>query len=166
MRGHRPPAAGSDDPYRQGLDRAFRLLAVRARSESELRSRLAGAGFEEVAEAVIDRLRELGYVDDLAFAAAYVRSRSLGRRIGRRLLRHELAQKGVSAAIIEQALADRGDQSEQADAAQLAQTLARRGADDSPQAWAKRKRRIYATLVRRDGGGGCGRPAAVTAWIS
>ena len=150
MRGRRPPAAGGDAPYRQGLDRAFRLLAVRARSESELRSRLAGAGFApEVVDAIVSRLRELGYVDDLAFAAAYVRSRSLGRRVGRRLLRHELVQKGVSAAVIEQTLAARSDQAERTDAAQLAQNLARRGIDDSPEAWAKRKRRIYATLVRR-----------------
>lgn len=55
---------------------ALRQLDVRARSRSELETAITSRGFSsEVAGSVIERLTQLGLVDDLAFARAFSRGR-------------------------------------------------------------------------------------------
>ena len=56
--------------------RAMRLLGHRERSRAELRDRLTEDGYPEpVARAVVDRMEELGLLDDERFAEAYVRTK-------------------------------------------------------------------------------------------
>jgi regulatory protein len=75
---------------------ALRLLSYRPRSESELRQRLARRGTPPAqVDPTLQRLRELGLVDDAAFARAWVESRHRTSPRGRRLLRRELQAKGV-----------------------------------------------------------------------
>lgn len=75
---------------------ALRLLSYRPRSETELRQRLARRGTPApVVEGTIKRLRELGLVDDAAFARAWVDSRQRASPRAQRLLREELRAKGV-----------------------------------------------------------------------
>jgi len=84
---------------------AARLLAVRARSEDEVRQRLLRRGYAAaVVEATVTRLRELGWLDDAAFARQWVENRVAFRPRGRARLRAELRQKGVDPAHIEAAL--------------------------------------------------------------
>ncbi|WP_407939552.1 regulatory protein RecX [Motilibacter aurantiacus] len=45
---------------------------------------------------MLDRFTELGYIDDAAFARAWVTSRSAGRGLGRRALAEELRTRGVA----------------------------------------------------------------------
>ncbi len=75
---------------------AQRLLAVRDRSEGELRERLGRKGFgEEQIEKALARGRELGYLDDARFALG--RARALlqsGRAVGPRLLA-DLRSRGI-----------------------------------------------------------------------
>lgn len=79
---------------------ALRLLSHRARSESELRRRLRERGFGGPAiEAETHRLREVGLLDDRAFASAFVEERTRHSPRGKRLLRQELAVRGVERAI-------------------------------------------------------------------
>lgn len=84
---------------------ALRFLASRSRSEAQIRQRLAsrGVGAEDV-DAVLERLRELGYVDDAEYAAAVIRSRTQGRARGLRLVGEELRAKGVSDDVATEAL--------------------------------------------------------------
>lgn len=90
------------------LDAAARYLEVRPRSVSEVRRRLLTAGFaEELVEAAIGRLLEVGYLDDLAFARAWVASRDRARPRGAVALRRELRLRGVDEAVIEAVLAER-----------------------------------------------------------
>jgi len=57
-------------------ERALGLLAVRQRSSRELERRLVQAGFEPEAVAdELDRLEQVGLLDDEAFARAVVESR-------------------------------------------------------------------------------------------
>lgn len=87
------------------MDKALELLSFRARSERELEIRLCRAGHPSPAvRSVLGRCRELGYLDDDAFALAYVRDRLRLRPRGRRALRSELAAKGVDPATIERAV--------------------------------------------------------------
>lgn len=76
---------------------SLRLLSYRPRSEAELRQRLSRRGAPPaLVEMTLARLRELGLVDDAAFARAWVERRERASPRGRSLLRHELRAKGVA----------------------------------------------------------------------
>ena len=65
------------------MTRALNVLGYRARSEGEMREKLERAGYAGgTVEAVIERLRELGYLDDEEFArtAAHEKARKYGPR--------------------------------------------------------------------------------------
>lgn len=90
------------------LAAALRFLEVRSRSVDEVRRRLrfAGYGFGLI-DGAIDRLLELGFLDDAAFARAWLESRDRARPRGERALRVELRQKGVARDVSDAALDDR-----------------------------------------------------------
>lgn len=93
------------DAEEQAYQRALRYLSYRPRSEAEVRDHLTRHQVPpEVCERVLARLRDLGLVDDAAFARAWVENRGTFRPRGRRALRAELRRKGVSEAHIAQAL--------------------------------------------------------------
>lgn len=78
-------------------DVALRLLSTRARSEREMRTRLAMRGIgPEVAAEEIDRLRRAGLLDDQQFARASVEDRKRLAPRGRRMLRYELLGRGIA----------------------------------------------------------------------
>jgi regulatory protein len=88
-----------------GLDVAYRLIAQRARSEREVRDRLRQRGADrEVIELVLDRLRELRYLDDQEFARTWVDNRQTHHPRSRRLLEQELRQKGIDRSTVDQIL--------------------------------------------------------------
>lgn len=98
------------------LKAAARYLELRTRSIDELRWHLRAARFPgSLVEQAIARLVELGLLDDLAFAQAWVESRDRARPRGSHALRHELALKGIDRETIEGLLADRRDAPEAAD---------------------------------------------------
>ena len=126
------------DESQQAHDAALRLLAYRPRSEAELRSRLARRGLPpDVIQETVDRLREQGLLDDDAFARYWVETRQRSSPRGRRLLRQELAAKGIAV-----------DTARQAVAAAAEEEAARRAAE-------KKARHLhdldYATFRRRLG---------------
>lgn len=136
-----------DDSYQAALDRAGRLLAVRPRTEHELRARLAAAGCDrDAVDAALARLIELRMIDDAAFAAQWIEERARTKDRGPEGLRRELAAKGVAADVVDQALAevDLGDEESRAIelAARLLGKVAGRPAEEQG-------RRLYALLVRR-----------------
>ena len=93
-----------EDQVRRAKEVAFRYLA-RPRTVRQVRDRLARAGFEgEVVEEVIRRLEELGLLDDKEFAKAWVEERLRLRPRWRRALWQELARKGISREVVEEAL--------------------------------------------------------------
>jgi regulatory protein len=59
---------------------------------------------EEVADAVMGRLEQVGLVDDEAFARFWVENRDRFKPLSERALSYELKRKGVSDAAIEAAL--------------------------------------------------------------
>ncbi len=95
------------DAQERAYQRALRYLSYRPRSEAELRAYLTKHGVTpSIIQGVLARLRELGLVDDAAFARAWVENRGTFRPRGRRALRAELRQKGLPSALIEAALAE------------------------------------------------------------
>lgn len=90
------------------LEAAVRFLEARSRSVAEVRRRLTTAGYRpELVEGAIERLLELGMLDDEAFARLWVESRDRARPRGERALMVELRQKGVDAKIITAILKER-----------------------------------------------------------
>ncbi|HET7726388.1 MAG TPA: regulatory protein RecX [Candidatus Limnocylindrales bacterium] len=90
------------------LEAGARFLETRSRSVAEVRRRLAAAGYHKpLVEAAIERLVELGFLDDDAFARAWVESRDRVRPRGEQALRRELRLKGVEPAVVDAALARR-----------------------------------------------------------
>ena len=90
------------------LEAAAQFLAVRSRSVAETRRRLLHLGYSpELAQEAIERLGRMGYLDDLAFARAWMESRDRSRPRGETALRGELLRKGVEDAVIRVALAER-----------------------------------------------------------
>lgn len=158
-----------DDPA-VVLDAAARFLEVRPRSVAEVRHRLVDAGYRgDLVDGAVERLVDLGMLDDAAFARAWVESRDRARPRGARALRDELRRKGVSPDDIEAALAAReataagGDEdaadrafgageraaSAASDADAAARLLARRGAAVLRESDPRRRRaKAYALLAR------------------
>jgi regulatory protein len=90
------------------MEAAAGFLAVRPRSVEETRRRLAYLGFPAaLCDQVIERLLEMGYLDDTAFARAWVDSRDRARPRGSSALRSELQRKGVPDATIREILDER-----------------------------------------------------------
>jgi len=90
------------------LEAAARFLEVRSRSVAEVRRRLTGAGYRsDLVQGAIERLLELGMLDDEDFARAWVESRDRARPRGERAIREELRLKGVERTSIDLVLADR-----------------------------------------------------------
>src|SRR3954468_16968483 len=81
--GHDGPAPGADPSplhpelrRQQAFDVAWRHLGHRDRTEAELRANFARKGVDEqLAEEVLDELREGGYVDDASYARRFADDR-------------------------------------------------------------------------------------------
>lgn len=90
----RPEPGGGTEA--QAKDVCLRLLTDRARSRAELATKLEQKGFTaEIAERTLDRLTEVGLIDDADFAHQWVRSRHLYSGKGKRAIALELRRKGI-----------------------------------------------------------------------
>jgi regulatory protein len=140
------------DAYRDARETALRLLAARPRSAAELRARLRRAGVpDESVQPLIADLTRDGYLDDLAFARAWVRNRLALGSYGMTRLRSELREKSVAAPLIEQAIREGCGEEEPAVAEERrARDLAERRLRGFRQlAWDVRVRRLAGLLQRR-----------------
>jgi regulatory protein len=141
-----------DDVHRRARDTGIRLLAARPRSTAELKGRLARAGVQsDAAAAVLADLQRDGYLDDLEFARAWVRRRRASRTCGLLRLRAELREKGVSGALIEQAIreVDGEEDAAAAEERRARELVARRLRGYARLTWDARVRRLAGLLERR-----------------
>jgi regulatory protein len=84
------------------MEIAARFLGTRPRTSWELTRRLRRAGAApELIEATLERLAELGYVDDIAFARWWVEERERHAPRGHHLIEAELRQRGVPREVLE-----------------------------------------------------------------
>jgi regulatory protein len=92
------------------MEAALRFLEPRARSTDEVRRRLTSAGYRtDLVDSVVERLADLGVLDDASFARDWVRSRDRTHPRGERALRSELRAKGVADETIATILAERAE---------------------------------------------------------
>ncbi len=96
-----------EDEGLQAYHNALRLLGYRPRSRLEIERHLRQKGYEaEAIDAAMVRLVANRYIDDEAFARAWLNHRERSRPRGARGLSHELRQKGVEREIIDDVLTD------------------------------------------------------------
>ena len=90
--------ASEDEPLERAKALALKLLAHRARSQEEVRRRLERKGFAaEVVGATLARLRELGYLDDGAYARSRAESLLARGRLAPAAVERRLSASGVAA---------------------------------------------------------------------
>jgi regulatory protein len=143
------------------MEAAAAFLTVRPRSVDETRRRLRHLGYRhDLVDQVVTRFIEIGYLDDEAFARAWIESRDRARPRGGEALRRELSLKGVDRAVIDAVIEGRdalpaadpdpgtppGPTPDEHAAARL---LARKAAALSRETDPRRRRqRAYALLAR------------------
>ncbi|MFH0826488.1 MAG: regulatory protein RecX [Candidatus Omnitrophota bacterium] len=126
---------------------AFLLLKFRLRSEEELYQRLKRKNFEEpIIGETLAFLKERNFIDDEAFARAWIATR-LKRPLGLRRIRQELRIKGVAKEIIDTQFREiKKDYPEEEIVRQLAKTKLDKMKDMDPRT---ARRRLMAYLLRR-----------------
>lgn len=99
-------AAMQDEDAREvALQKSLHFLSYRARSQEEVRKNLEKHEIPEpVIQHVLERLQSAGLLNDHDFARTWVENRNTFRPRGRRALRMELRQKGLSESVIETTL--------------------------------------------------------------
>ena len=97
----REPAEPPDLPA--AMEMAARFLATRPRTRWELERRLRRGGVDDdVLGATLERLGQLGYLNDAAFARWWGEQRDRHAPRGHRLIEAELRQRGVPREVIEE----------------------------------------------------------------
>ncbi len=134
-----------DKAMRQAMNRISSRPMSRRALDRKLRDKEHA---EPVRVAVLDRLEELGLLDDLAYARMLVRDLQLRKPAGPALLKSKLYEKGIDARLIDQVVGEAtSDTRNQLDAAMdLARKKSASMARLDP---AVRRRRLYGQLARR-----------------
>ena len=95
------------------LDKALTYITASMKTERDIRTYLRKKGYlEDVSDYVVEKMRSYGYLDDEAYARAYIEH--AGKKKGSRLIAMELRQKGVSDEAIEEALSSVSGEEESA----------------------------------------------------
>ncbi len=143
-----PDKPGPDaDPYEVARKIVLRQLAAAPRSRKQLADKLRERECDDhVASAVLDRLEEVGLIDDEAYAASTVRSQQTSRGLGRRAIAQELRRKGIASEVIDEQLETIDDEEERDRARALADKKLRamHGLDATVQT-----RRLAGMLARK-----------------
>jgi regulatory protein len=146
------PPEPDADPVGTARTIALRKLTASARTRHELDDALQKKNVpDEIARTVLDRLEEVGLIDDEAFAQSWVESRQQRRHLSRSALRRELQSKGVDRDQVDAALAtvDVEDELTAARALAARKVSATSGLDPMV-----RDRRLAGVLARRGFGSG------------
>jgi regulatory protein len=135
------------DLYEDAQSIALIALGPRAKSRGELFAHLKKRGVtEDVANAVLYRLQEQGFIDDEAFARAWSESRQRSKKLSKRVIAGELREKGISGEIIEEVCSEIDQDTEYAIALEMAQRKYRPISHLDPEII---RRRVHGSLARR-----------------
>ena len=144
-------AAEETDPYTRAKTIVYNQLAYSAKTRGQLRKKLQAGGFDaELIEPLLDKFEAAKLIDDAEYAQSFVAQKSRTKKLSRAALRRELAERGVRGEEAENALAQRTDEQEREDAADLVRKKLRPGMDLSDRAEKDRvTRRLLGMLARR-----------------
>ena len=116
------------------MDSALRYLGARARTVREVERHLDSCEYGEVeVYETVERLKELGLLDDVAFANEFVRTRLATKPISRAHLREQLLSHETDQEAIEQALSQIDEETQRQTAIATAEKYARQYARLAPE---------------------------------
>jgi regulatory protein len=100
------PIKTADYPdLHQALQKAYRLLSLRAHSVHEIEKKLRVKGFPAaVIKEALEKLHELKYLDDASFASQWARNLAVNKLWGNRKIIASLKEKGRAAHLIDKAI--------------------------------------------------------------
>ncbi|NMA85054.1 MAG: regulatory protein RecX [Epulopiscium sp.] len=131
--------------YSRGKDKALHLLSYRARTEKEVRQRLQDEEYPNtVIDQVIEFLYEYSFLDDQRYAEQFIRSKLRSKPLGKRMILHQLQQKGISKADAEEALTN-----QEIDETAAAYKLVEKRIDTTRPATFKEKKKMFSYLQGR-----------------
>ena len=94
-----------EDQIKKGMNYALNYLSYRMRSEKEVKDYLLKKEVpEEAFPKIFEKLKRYGYINDLEFAIAFVRTKINAAGKGPFVIAQELKQKGVTKPMIDQSL--------------------------------------------------------------
>lgn len=92
---------------RQAKAKAVKFLALRIRTEKEVRDKLHKEGYDQdCIQKVIDELLAMGYINDKLYAQKYIYDRSKLKPLSKKMMKLELISRGVSEETADEVLAD------------------------------------------------------------
>ena len=129
------------------MDYAMKYLTLKDRTVSEVQSYLDGKEFGEAdVDATVERLKELGLLNDTRYAQRFVETRLSTKPVSRRRLREQMKGHGLSDADIEAALDSLDAESEEANAKAVALKFVRQFRTLDPE---KRRERVLSRMIAR-----------------
>jgi regulatory protein len=129
------------------MDEALRFLGARARTVREVERRLDECEFGEVeVYETVERLKDLGLLNDAAYAEQFVQTRLSTKPVSRAHLREQLMQHEVDRDALEHALLLVNEETETGSALAIAQKYARQGERLPPD---ERKEFVLKRLMAR-----------------
>lgn len=129
------------------MDAGLKFLTAKARTVREMEDHLDSLNYGEYeVYQVVERLKELGYLDDAKYAADFVSTRLAAKPVSRRKLREQLYTHKLPKDLIDAAMEQVTDETEWAGARTVAEKFARQFSALEPE---ERKLRTMRRLVGR-----------------
>ena len=132
--------------YEAGMEKALTLLEYRSRTCDQMRTLLLDRGFsDQIAQQVVDRLKELRLLDDARYASGYLKARTK-KGYGLRRSSYELRRRGIPEELLEEAAQDVSEEEELESALSAGRKIWQKTASMEKK---KRRQKLYATLTQR-----------------
>lgn len=112
----------SEKEYEQAKNYAFRVLEKGLKSKRELEDKLKKREYsDEIIGKTLERMKELGFIDDDYYAKRRVEKRSQGSKWGKMRIKQELYHKGIEKDVIDEAVESIDQENELENAIALAE---------------------------------------------
>ena len=134
-----------DSEYNLTKNRAFNILEYRAHSKKELFGKLCEKTDEDTAWAVVEKMCELGLVDDKALLRDKLENLLTVKKYGVKRAMNDLLLKGFNREEIEETI----EEMEYDEYSTLCEIIEHRYADDLAESDIKERQKIVAALMRR-----------------
>jgi len=136
-----------EDEVRKAFNRALHFLGFRMRSEFEVKKKLLDSDFgEAVVLEAIQKLKDLGFLNDETFSQALLNTQKATGKKGPKSIRQELRKKGIDRDLQEEILSSYSENEQLAIATELAEKVVRTERGKTPF---QLKQKIQETLLRK-----------------
>lgn len=137
-------ALKQEDTHKYALQIALKYISYKARTEKEVRTRLAEFD-EQSIDYAVDMLKGYGYINDREYVEEFVRQYTESGKYGPYAIRYKLIEKGIGGELLQEAMEDmRHNQRENAQT--LIEKLMSKYSGKPPQ---KRRQSIYQALMSK-----------------